>query len=196
MNKLDRRSFLQHTLASIPLTLLGATTLSAAAASTPPARVRADEDREGVPPRGRNGATTFKVLTEETGGGLFVLEQLHKAKGAGPDRHLHHEQDELFFVLAGEYMAEIGSNKFQLKAGDCVLGPRGVSHAYAFVGTTPGRMLISYAPAGKMEAYFRHFSAPGRAAPADTSPEAILKRKIANYAEYGMQYLGPPLAIE
>ena len=124
------------------------------------------------------------------------MEQLHKAKGAGPDRHLHHEQDELFFVLAGEYIAEIGSVKFHLKTGDSVLGPRGIPHAYAFVGPTPGRMLISYAPAGKMEAYFKHFSEPRGAAPTDTSPEAIKKWKIADYAEYGMEYVGPPLTIE
>jgi quercetin dioxygenase-like cupin family protein len=158
--------------------------------------VGAGEDREGVPPRGRLGATTFKVLTHETQGGLFVMEQLHRSKGAGPDRHLHHEQDELFFVIEGEYIAEIGSQRFHLTAGDSVLGPRGTPHAYVFVGSTPGRMLISYAPAGKMEAYFRHFSAPGRAAPTDPSSEAMMKWKLADYAEYGMQYLGPPLTIE
>lgn len=194
MNKLDRRSFLQQTLAGMSLPLLGAVPLLAA--STSVGRVGAGEDREGVPPRGRLGTTTFKVLTQETNGGLFVMEQLHKSKGAGPDRHLHHDQDELFFVLEGEYIAEIGSNRVRLKAGDSILGPRGIPHAYLFVGTTPGRMLISYAPAGKMEAYFRHFSEPGRNGPTDTTPEGIKKWKKADYAEYGMQYLGPPLTSE
>lgn len=194
MNKLDRRSFLQQALASISLPLLGAAPLSAAAASA--VRVASGEDREGVPPRGQRGGTTFKVLTHETNGGLFVMEQLHKSKGMGPDRHLHHEQDELFFVIEGEYIAEIGSNRVRLKAGDSILGPRGIPHAYLFVGTTPGRMLISYAPAGKMEAYFRSFSAAGRVAPTDNSPEAVTKRKAENYAAYGMQYIGPPLTIE
>src|SRR5690349_7502113 len=104
MNKFDRRSFVQRIFTCIPLTLFGATALSAASAAA--SRVGAGEDREGVPPRGRRGGTTFKVLTQETGGGLFVMEQLHTTKGTGPDRHLHHEQDELFFVLAGEYVIE------------------------------------------------------------------------------------------
>mgnify|MGYP003877294791 CR=1 FL=1 len=183
MNPLNRRSFVQLALSTAPLALLGATPNTPAAGSPV---VGAGRDREGVQPRPRQ----FKVLTKETGGALFVMEMVRTAKG-GPDRHLHHEQDELFYVLEGEFLFEIGSGRFRLKTGDCVLGPRGVPHAYLFLGNETGRLLISYAPAGKMEAYFEQFTGVRR--PPPDTPQAAEARKAASYADYGMKYLGPPL---
>ena len=190
MKELHRRSFVQLALSSIPFAVFGAAPTQGVPRSAVPV-VRSGEDREGGPPK-RSGTTTYKVLTQDTGGGLFVLEQLHKTIG-GPHRHLHHEQDELFYVVAGEYVFEIGSERFRLKSGDSVLGPRGIPHAYLFVGDTPGRLLIAYTPAGKMEAFFRR-SAPPLAA--DATPQEVTARTAAAYADYGMQYLGPPLVIE
>lgn len=65
--------------------------------------------------------TAFKVLTDDAGGGLFVMEHASRKKG-GPPRHLHHNENEWFYVLQGEYIAEIGSQRFHLKPGDSVLG--------------------------------------------------------------------------
>ncbi len=42
-----------------------------------------------------------------------------------------------------------------LKPGDSVLGPRRVPHVWAYTGAGPGRILIAFTPAGKMEAFFR-----------------------------------------
>jgi quercetin dioxygenase-like cupin family protein len=55
------------------------------------------------------GITTlaFKVATADTGAGLFVIEQTNHAKG-GPPRHVHPDQDEWFYVVAGEFVVEVG----------------------------------------------------------------------------------------
>jgi mannose-6-phosphate isomerase-like protein (cupin superfamily) len=45
--------------------------------------------------------TTYKVLTAETGGPMFVMEQ-RSAKKGGTNRHLHYGQNELFYVIDGE----------------------------------------------------------------------------------------------
>jgi quercetin dioxygenase-like cupin family protein len=181
MNQLDRRSFVQLALATAPFALLGAT--PDAPSSVSPV-VRAGE--------GREGRRQFKVLSKETNGAMFVMEMVRRAKG-GPDRHLHHEQDELFYVLEGEFLFEIGSDRFRLKTGDCVLGPRGVPHAYLFLGPDAGRLLISYAPAGKMEEYFKQFDGVRVPRPPAATPQEAEARKVASYARYGMQYLGPPI---
>jgi quercetin dioxygenase-like cupin family protein len=81
------------------------------------------------------------------------LEQSNHKKG-GPGRHLHHKEDELVYALEGEYIVEVGAERSSLKAGDCVLGPRRIPHAWAFVADLAGRLLRSFAPAGKMEAFF------------------------------------------
>src|SRR5437879_7033404 len=78
------------------------------------------------------------------------MEQSNRKRG-GPPRHLHHNEDELCYALEGEYIVEVGAERFFLKAGDCVLGPRGIPHVWAFVGDSAGRLLISFAPAGKMK---------------------------------------------
>lgn len=49
----------------------------------------------------------LKLSTPETDGGLFVVENTVHGKG-GPARHLHHEQDEWFYAVEGEFRFEIG----------------------------------------------------------------------------------------
>ena len=62
----------------------------------------------------------------------------------------------------------------KLKAGDSALGPKGVPHAFAFAGSGTGRILILYAPAGRMEAYFDlKEKAPGGFASYKPNPERM-----------------------
>lgn len=58
-------------------------------------------------------------------------------------------------MIEGQYIAEIGSTSVVLKPGDSILGRREVPHAWVFAGDTPGRLLIAFGPANKMEAFFR-----------------------------------------
>jgi Cupin domain len=65
----------------------------------------------------------FKVSTLDTNGGLAVCEITYFHKG-GPARHLHHEQDEWFYVVEGEYVIEVGEERYELGPRDSVLAPR------------------------------------------------------------------------
>jgi mannose-6-phosphate isomerase-like protein (cupin superfamily) len=154
MNQTRRLSLLQ----GVALALLGRRLWSKnsdAGKSIQPILVKAGADHDGTSHTVGVSATTFKVLTAETAGAMFVMEQANAKKG-GPSRHYHFDQDELFYVLEGEYVVEVGSERFNLSAGDCVLGPRRIPHAWAFVGETKGRLLLSYSPAGRMEEFFSH----------------------------------------
>lgn len=155
----------------------------------PVAAVSAGADRQGRGHQIGVSATTYKVVTNETKGDLFVIEQANHRRG-GPPLHVHHGEDELFYALEGEYLIQVGDKQFPLKAGDCVLGPRGVPHAWAFVGSTVGRLLLSYAPAGKMEAFFNAWEQLG------FSPGGYSKEKdAALLRSYGMERIGPPIQI-
>jgi quercetin dioxygenase-like cupin family protein len=127
----------------------------------------------------------FKVSTEDSHGGLLVVEMTHHAKG-GPGRHLHSEQDEWFYVVEGEYAFEVGQQRIRLKAGDSVFGPRQVPHVWAFVGDQSGRILFVFTPAGRMEAFFREIGKAHAEPPLD--PDL--------FRAHGMELVGPPLAIE
>ena len=182
-----RRSFLRAGIATFPLALLGQTSQP----STHPllTRVAAGADRFGEHHTLGVSTTDFKVATGDARGGLFVMEHTNVKKG-GPGRHLHHNEDEWFYVVEGEYVVEVGTERFGLKAGDSVLGPRETPHAWAFVGDTPGKMLIAFAPANKMEAYFRAFNPRVGAYSKWNDPHDV---EIAR--AHGIELLGPPLSI-
>lgn len=146
--------------------------------------VAAGADRFGAQ-RGLGISTiAFKVTTPNPGD-LFVLENTFLAKG-GPARHLHYEQDEWFYVLEGEFQFEIGEQHLRLLPGDSLLAPRRVPHVWAFVGSTQGRILVVFTPAGKMEAFFREV----------TRADAMPPQDPALWHAHGMELLGPPLPVE
>jgi mannose-6-phosphate isomerase-like protein (cupin superfamily) len=186
MQDIQRRSFLQLALAALPVTAFAQTANTASMAK--PVRVPAGLDREGRKHAIGVSSTTYKVLTQDTNGALFVMEQSNQKKG-GPPRHLHHDVDEFFYSLEGEYIVEVGSEQFHLKPGDCVLGPREIPHAWAFAGSSPGRLLISFAPAGKMEAFFNERENRGIKPGAYTTDASFMRA-------FGMELIGPPLVVE
>jgi quercetin dioxygenase-like cupin family protein len=184
MQNMERRSFLSAAIAALPLALMGQSIQTSTTSRS--GRVARGEDRLGEHHTIGVSTTAFKVLTQDTNGCLFVMEQTSSKKG-GPPRHLHHNEDEWFYVIEGEYIAEIGSERFVLKPGDSILGPREIPHVWAFVGDTQGRMLIAFAPANKMEAFFRD------------NEKGFKDGKYLNdaqvYHAYGLEFLGPPLSL-
>ncbi|MBK7893690.1 MAG: cupin domain-containing protein [Anaerolineaceae bacterium] len=125
----------------------------------------------------------FKVVPQDEMG-LFIIENTFHAKG-GPARHLHYAQDEWFYAVAGEFVVEVGSERFHLNPGDSLLAPRNVPHVWAYVGNSVGRMLITFLPAGKMEAFFREV----------TKANAMPPQDPALWQAHGMALLGPPLPV-
>jgi quercetin dioxygenase-like cupin family protein len=126
---------------------------------------------------------SFKTSSSETGGGLFVMEHSNLLKG-GPFRHVHPAQDEWLYAMDGLFHVEIGDRKFVLQSGDSVLMPRKIPHVWAQVGETPGRLLIVFTPAGRMEDFFRDFGKTGK-----------LPTDVALVKTYGLERVGPPLTI-
>ena len=151
MNNMERRTFLEAAI--FPLIAVGQ--LPVAPGSGRPVRVEHGTDRFNQQ-RTIAGANqiTYKISSQDTKGGLFLLEQVSLRKG-GPPRHLHHRQEEWFYVMEGEYVFEVGQERIRLKPGDSLLAPRKVPHVWAFVGDSPGKLLIAFQPAGKMETFFQ-----------------------------------------
>jgi hypothetical protein len=65
------------------------------------------------------------------------------------------------------------------------LGPRNVPHVWAFDGSTTGKVLIVFTPAGKMEAFFREV----------TKTNAMPIQDPELWRAHEMELLGPPLPI-
>ena len=152
----------------------------------------------GLPPVGRIAAgddcfgehrglgvsvIAFKVVPPDSSG-VLILENTFHAKG-GPARHLHYDQDEWFYVLEGEFLMEIGQKRIRLQSGDSIFAPRRVPHVWANAGDATGRMLITFLPAGKMEAFFREV----------TKANAMPPQDPALWRAHGMELVGPPLPV-
>ena len=147
-------------------------------------RVAAGADREGCQRGLGISSIAFKVSTP-TPSDPFLLENTFLAKG-GPARQLHYEQEEWFYLLEGEFLFEVGAQRFRLHQGESLLAPRQVPHVWAFVGGRRGRILVAFFPAGKMEAFFREV----------TRANAMPPQDPGLWRAHGMELLGSPLSVK
>jgi mannose-6-phosphate isomerase-like protein (cupin superfamily) len=129
----------------------------------------------------------IKVSTLDTGGGLSVAEITSLHKG-GPARHLHHEQEEWFYIVEGEYVIEVGDESYELVPGDSVLAPRKIAHVWAHVGEGTGELIAALQPAGEIEAFFDELATLG-----STPRHEELSRV---FSSHGLELVGPPLSVE
>ena len=124
MQDMERRTFLEGAI--FPLIALGQS--SAPQGSPRVVRVEHGVDRFNKQ-RTIAGANqiTYKVSGQDTKGGLFLFEQTSLRKG-GPPRHLHHSQEEWFYVMEGEYVFEVGQERMRVRPADSLLAPRKLPH--------------------------------------------------------------------
>ncbi len=146
--------------------------------------VPAGDDRFGAPKDLGISSIVFKITSQESKD-LFAVEVVLTKKG-GPARHIHHYQDEWWYILEGEFIVEVGQERFHLKPGDSLYGAREIPHVWAFVEGKRGRFLGSLMPAGNAEAFFIH------ADQMKTAPGSEQNQ----WQPYGMEWVGPPLQIK
>ena len=129
---------------------------------------------------------TILASGEDTGG-RFSLVEVEAAPGQEPPRHVHHHEDEAYYVLEGGGVFDAGGERFVAAPGDFVFLPRGVPHSFAIAGPR-ARVLILLTPAGS-EGLFRDLGEPARAL--TLPPERPYDMAvIANAAErYGIEWV-------
>jgi mannose-6-phosphate isomerase-like protein (cupin superfamily) len=150
-------------------------------------KVAAGKDRSQEELLIMGGQFDCKVSGKDTNGALLIYDTLRQEKG-GPALHLHHAQDEWFYVMKGEFIVKIGEETFQLKVGDTAFAPRKIPHAFAMISEGEGQVMVLFQPAGSMEDFFKEMSKLGKEIP--KNQEARLKEL---WHEHGMELVGPPL---
>ena len=146
--------------------------------------VAAGQDRTGEPFDFLDARFTVVLSGADTQGGACAVVTDRNRKG-GPPLHVHPDQDEWYLVQEGRFTMRVGDETFNLGPGDSLLAPRGIPHAFAST-TETARMLVTFVPAGDMEAFFRDASALEAPTPPDMA---------AAFARHGMRVLGPPMAV-
>jgi mannose-6-phosphate isomerase-like protein (cupin superfamily) len=105
------------------------------------------------------GLVTFYALGEDTGGAFTLLEEATEP-GSAAFPHLHHEEDQAFYILQGNHEFVCDGETFMTKPGSFVYIPRGMVHSFTNVGTTPGKIMVLSTPAGGTERFFFELGEP------------------------------------
>jgi mannose-6-phosphate isomerase-like protein (cupin superfamily) len=133
------------------------------------------------------------VDAEASNGRLALIDERGR-RGDMPPLHVHHREDETFYVIDGEVSLFAAGRQLTLTAGQAAFAPREVPHTYR-VESEEARWLVVTTPAG-FESFVRTVSDP---APAEELPEAgrgpdpaLLARAAA---DVGIDILGPPGAM-
>jgi mannose-6-phosphate isomerase-like protein (cupin superfamily) len=87
----------------------------------------------------------IKATSQDTGG-KFTLLEVTENEGETP-LHVHHNEDETFWVLEGDIEFEVGGKTIEAGPGSLLYGPRSVPHRYV-VRRGPARMLFLFTPGG------------------------------------------------
>lgn len=124
------------------------------------------------------GTILHKVRGQDTGGAFSIIESLIPP-GEGPPLHEHANEEEVLFVVEGSFRFQLRDEVTAAPEGSLMFVPRGVAHTWQNVGDGPGRLLVTFTPAG-MERFFD-------VAEGDRSAFERLG------AELGMSVVGPPL---
>ena len=104
--------------------------------------------------------------------------------------HVHHAEDESFYVTEGEVTFICDGRKLKVGPGAYVFGPREIPHGFRIEGTAPARMLFLTTPAG-FERFILEMSEPATdlALPQPTPPDMEKLTTLA--AKYKIDILGP-----
>jgi mannose-6-phosphate isomerase-like protein (cupin superfamily) len=114
----------------------------------------------------------IRATAADTGGRMTIVE-VTEPPGHEAPLHVHHREDEAFFILEGSATIQVGDETFEVSAGDYAFGPRDVPHKYT-IGEDGCRMLFICTPAG-FENLVRGMSVPAERRtlppPSDEEPD-------------------------
>lgn len=134
----------------------------------------------------------LKTTGEQTKGAFGLIEQL-LPPGFTPPLHVHHNEDEAFYLLEGEASFTCGNQTIKAKPGSYIFFPRDIPHWFRIEGAEPARLLQLNFPAG-LENFFVEVGDP---APELTLPPAgppDIEKLVSIAGKYNLEILGPPPA--
>lgn len=133
----------------------------------------------------------LKAAGEDTGGIFGLIEQAVPPGFAAPP-HVHHAEDEAFYVLEGNFTFFREAQAIPARPGSFVWFPRDRQHWFRVEGDSPGRLLQWNIPAG-LERFFVELGEPASDLTATPAEPPDFARLLALARRYGME-IGAPEA--
>jgi quercetin dioxygenase-like cupin family protein len=138
----------------------------------------------------KTGRVAVKASGAETGG-AFAQVEIDDPLGSAPPLHIHHGEDETFYVLEGTVTVFAGEEEIHLAPGDYGFVPRGLAHAY-LVTSERARMLVTFSPSGFEDVFMRFGEPAGGDAPPEDAVMPAPDELARLLAPYGCEIVGPP----
>lgn len=133
---------------------------------------------------------TIKASGDDTGGAYSMIEAWVPPQ-SGPPPHVHHREDEAFYILEGSLDFHADGQTFRPDPGAWISLARGSLHWFRNVGETPARMLIMTTPAG-LEQFFLEIGRPVADGDEPTPPsQDEIERLLEAAPRYGLE-IRPP----
>lgn len=136
---------------------------------------------------------TVKADSAQTRGS-FTLIDCRAPAGFGPPMHVHHVEDEGFYVLEGQLAVRCGDQEWTVEAGAFVLLPRGVPHAFVVTGTQACHLLQITTPA-QFEQFVAEVGRPAQSLTLPNPSAPDVGALAAAGQRYANEIVGPPLAV-
>jgi mannose-6-phosphate isomerase-like protein (cupin superfamily) len=133
---------------------------------------------------------TIKAGMDDTAGAYTLAEFLNPPGFAAP-LHVHHVEDEAFYILDGHAEVYCGERVFIGGPGAFVFLPRAVPHWFQVAAGAPLRCLVLTAPA-QFERYMAEVGEPARARELPPPGPPDMARAAAAGERFGIEVLGPP----
>jgi quercetin dioxygenase-like cupin family protein len=136
---------------------------------------------------------TYKIPSQHTGG-AYALFEVTTQPGGGPPAHVHHREDESFYVLEGQFEFLSGEETLRVGAGSLIYIPKGTLHTHKNVGEGIGSILVSQSPGGLYERFFEEVGKPvdGEAGPLAFEDQPEVGGIVEIAAKYGIE-IPPPI---
>jgi quercetin dioxygenase-like cupin family protein len=90
------------------------------------------------------------LANNESTGGAYSLVHLTASPGFETPYHLHHSEDESFYVLEGEFTFICDGKKTLLGAGGYIFLPRVIPHGLRSSSERDGRLLVHVLPGAEV----------------------------------------------
>jgi quercetin dioxygenase-like cupin family protein len=143
----------------------------------------------GVSYWGPGDRYTFLVTGAQSDGAYFIMEALVPPEG-GPPPHIHHREQESFYVLDGVLEIRMGETVVQAATGDFVHIPCGLVHCFRNTGTSTARLLLIFSPGG-IERFFEETleEVRDRNAPQPDNMDAVVARYVEAAPRHGLEFV-------
>ena len=139
-----------------------------------------------------NGLLTVKAGGSDTRNAFTLIEAVCPA-GTGPPPHIHHDEEEGFYLLEGELAITCGDKTWTASPGAFALLPRGIPHSFRASDARDARILQISSPA-QFERFAAEMGEPAETMTIPTPSEVDAEKLMRVARKYGIEMLSPPPA--